>query len=523
MLAGVTTTAPLIGQERSPEQAKPERAVAQGPHAWSLDEAIARLKIYPKDSFLQYVALQLARRGNRLDEISQKIAQIRGDEERALRMERAGRVDLFSIFTGALAVQESLQFDTMRGERSRRSPPGRPMPPAPVTKDSERGRQADEAKPLPARVNVADLTGPTIKSHPWEKMLNGKKPTISPLARCVPEDFYFAEFRSLNKLLEALEVSDLWGTHLFNQAAQEAHSQLVGDRLKNQLVVETNKVLRPFYDLVVGEVAVTGSDLFAREGSDVTLLFRFKQADVFKARMDGFLANVAKARPDVQRTSGKYRGVDYVHLTTPDRTIHVFAAYPAPDVHVRSNSKVAFERILEAVQAKQADGKPVRRLGDTAEFAYIRTLLPPGAEEEDGLVYLSDPFIRRLVGPELKLTERRRMLCYNHLRMIGHAALLYRTEHGKAAESLKTLAEAQCAPGLFGEGNLTCPDGGHYKLAVDGTTGVCSHHGHAQSLTPCCEIPVAQVTGEEAEEYKAFLQDTASTGAPSLIRSLCAS
>src|SRR5439155_6530245 len=170
-------------------------------------------------------------------------------------------------------------------------PPPRPPPPQvergrqaaeEQRQQAERERQAAEEKRRQARVQVADLTGPTIKSHPWEKMLNGKKPAISPLAKCVPEDFYFAEFRSLNKLLETMEVSDLWGTHLFNQAAQEARTQLLGDRLKNQLVVETNHLLRPFYDVVVEEVAVTGSDLFAREGNDVTLLFRFKQPEVFK-------------------------------------------------------------------------------------------------------------------------------------------------------------------------------------------------------------------------------------------------
>jgi len=113
-------------------------------------------------------------------------------------------------------------------------------------------------------------------------------------------------------------------------------------------------------------------------------------------------------------------------VTTPDRQIHAFSAYPKPDLHVRSNSKPALERVLAAV----AGDEKVSRLGDSAEFRYIRTLMPRGAKEEDGFVYLSDPFIRRLVGPELKLTERRRMICFNHLRLIGHAAMLFRTLYG---------------------------------------------------------------------------------------------
>ena len=70
----------------------------------------------------------------------------------------------------------------------------------------------------------------------------------------------------------------------------------------------------------------------------------------------------------------------------------------------------------------------------------------------------------QLVGPQVKLTERRRMLCYNHLRMIGHAALLFRTERGRAPASLEELRDSGAAPGLFGEGALSCPDGGRYAL-----------------------------------------------------------
>jgi hypothetical protein len=475
---------PLAGQEKE--------AAAKG-RLWTLDEALEQLRLYPRDPYLQYVALQLARREHKDDDTvaTQILSLAGGPDGRRGRNERAARVDLFSLFSGALAVQESLQLDTMRGERGRRPGP------------AEKG----EAVRKPEKVQVASLSGPTVKSHPWKTMLAGKTPDVGRLARCVPEDFYLVEFRSLVKLLEAMDQSDLWGTHLFSQATQEARTQLVGERLKKQLAVETNRLLRPFYDAVVAEVAVTGSDLYVREGSDVTLIFRFKQPEVFKARMDGFLASAEKADAGARRSEGKYLGVPFVHLETPGRGLHVYSAYPEADLHVRSNSRVALERVIEAIQGKNGDGKTVRRLGDTDEFAYIRTLMPRGAAEEDGFVYLSDPFIRRLVGPVLKLTERRRMICYNHLRMIGHAALMYRTEHGKAPTSLEELAKAGCAPGEFGKGDLACPDGGKYSLSPDGLTAVCSHHGTAHALTPCCEIPVQEVSGEEADEYRAFLND----------------
>src|SRR5713226_668445 len=113
---------PLAGQEKKSLKSRLKKAL-RGQPAWTIDEAMAQLRLYPRDAYLQYVALQLARREQREDEIARQIEQFLGDEVRQQRNQRANRADLFNIFTGALAVQESLQLDTMRGERARRQPP----------------------------------------------------------------------------------------------------------------------------------------------------------------------------------------------------------------------------------------------------------------------------------------------------------------------------------------------------------------------------------------------------------------
>ena len=514
--------------------------------AWTLDEAVAALSLQPRDAYLQYVVLQLARRAGRFDEIEPRVRRLVTTDADA-RAERRRGADLFGLFTGALAVQESLQLDAMRSVTPARARPatsaatpdavtrntngavarppgtrrqarrrGRARPPrapgnvnANVVQSPPMFESIDPERPARTRgpVQVSTLAGPTIKSHPWEKMLAGRRPAISALARAVPEDFYFAEFRALTKLLDAFEAGDLWGSHLSHQAFRDTATLDVGERLKRQLAVETDPRTRPFYDLVVEEVAVAGSDPFVREGSDVTLLFRVKQPLFFRERMDSFIDAAAKARPDARRETGQHLGVEYVQLRTPERDVSVVSAYPEEGLHVRSNSPAAFRRIIEAIKGKDAQGRAVRRLGDASEFAYMRTLMPRDDAREDGFVYLSDPFVRRLMGPVVKLTERRRLLCYNHLRMTGHAALLFRTERGRAPSSLEELKESGAAPGLFGEGALSCPDRGRYALSADATTGVCSHHGHALRLTPNIEAPVAEVSGEEADEYGDFLAE----------------
>src|SRR5262249_42245665 len=84
---------------------------------------------------------------------------------------------------------------------------------------------------------------------------------------------------------------------------------------------------------------------------------------------------------------------------------------------------------------------------------------------------------------------------------------LYRSEHGCLPESLWQLEDADCVPGIFNEGDFTCPEGGNYVLADDCLTGVSDIYGRADCLTPCCDLPKPEATPEEvaavAEQFKA--------------------
>ena len=311
-------------------------------------------------------------------------------------------------------------------------------------------------------------------------MLNGKTSNNSVLANYVPADNYYIRFRSVSRMLDIIDGGNLFAKHLYTQIGEQAFARETDQRLRQQLAVETNPLARPFYDLVVKEIAITGSDPFVNEGSDVTLLFRFDQDLVFRTQMDAYLTAAEKSGADVVREEQTSEGVPFVHLTSPDRNVHVFSAYPQKGLHVRSNSKTAFLRILRLIKG-QSD-KSLTSLAKSEEFAYVRTLMPVDAPDEDGFIYLSDPFIRRLVGPELKLTELRRLKCFNNLRMIGHAAAMYETENGHRPKSLNELEQANCLPDHFNEGPLKCSCGGEYSLSSDGRHGVCSHHGHAERV-----------------------------------------
>lgn len=472
-------------------------------NAWTLAEAREHLKYAPRDAYVQYVALQLARQEGQLDEVAREISQRLPRRNRWSN--RRDQVNLFSLFSGQLAVQESLQLDALAPEPEE---PGRPAArngprSGPLPLDD---RQDDNAR-RGEIVGVSELQGPEIASHPWVEMLGDRQVQVTGLALKTPADFYFVSFHSVGKLLDATDLANDWGAYAFAQANRSARTQLTTQRLLEQLAVEVKPELRTLYDAAVAEIAIVGSDLFFREGSDVTLLFRVRQPQAFQVVMDRMLVNAQQTRADAVRTTGQFLGVPYTSVATPDRTVQVYSAYPSPELHVRSNSLAGLQRVLAAIQGQDEQGRQVARLGETDEFRYVRSLLPEGAAEEDGFIYLSDPFVRRLMSAEVRLTERRRLLCYNHLRMIGHAALMHRTQTGENAGSLAELAASGCAPGEFGAGAFACPDGGQYELAADGLTGVCTHHGYASQLTPCLEAEAARVTAAEATAYRQFVEE----------------
>ena len=72
--AGIVTLALLCGSGgvRGQEEKTP------GPQPWTLDEAVEQLSLYPRDVYLQYVALQLAQRENRTPEVNAQLQRVLG-------------------------------------------------------------------------------------------------------------------------------------------------------------------------------------------------------------------------------------------------------------------------------------------------------------------------------------------------------------------------------------------------------------------------------------------------------------
>src|SRR5918997_5116285 len=89
-LASALLFLPLLVSSRGGAQSR--EAVTR--QAWKLDEAVAALSLQPRDAYLQYVVLQLARRAGRFDEVEPDVRRL-ALSDADLRAERRSGADLF--------------------------------------------------------------------------------------------------------------------------------------------------------------------------------------------------------------------------------------------------------------------------------------------------------------------------------------------------------------------------------------------------------------------------------------------
>jgi hypothetical protein len=376
--------------------------------------------------------------------------------------------ELYELTTGAAAITESLQTRRMNAVAARR----------------------DERR----TVAVDTIKGIDIAEHPWEKMMGGRRPEPEPLARLVPRDNYYIRFRRLDKFIEFSDLLDQWGTNLIRTYELTSRDYLLKKRYEQQLCLRSTALGRTLGPLVVRGIAFTGNDPYLREGTDVCVLFQVIDRNVFFAAVEPFIAE-ARQKFGARLTQGKddYHGVTVESFVTPRREVSLYRA-GVGDVVAYANSPAGIRRVLDAAAGR---GKC---LADSPDFQYMRTIFRPDDADEDGFAFLSDPFIRGLVGPAGKIKERRRLEALTSLQMLTYGAMLARQEGGKPPTSA---ADVLRATGLS-PAEVPLPEG--KPAAWDGDAGfaISDVYNTIHFATPLVELPIDRVTPTEAAEYQRF-------------------
>lgn len=374
--------------------------------------------------------------------------------------------ELYDLTTGALAIQKSLQLDRM-------TDPNR-----------------DRSERL---VNFEDILPVTVRSHTFDEMRKGKTPVHSALAELVPEDQYYLRFNSMDKLRELLDFANQWGPSLLRLAEPVGADYGIAERVRQQLCLPDTLISRMLGPTVVRELAVTGSDPYLREGSDITILFDVRTRTVFQHAVDRHFESAADAFEGAKRNRDSYHDIAIESLVSPFRRVSCFRCWLG-DVCVYSNSATAIRRIIDT----HAKERPC--LAAAADFRYMRAVVyPMDHEKEDGFLYLSDSFIRNLVGPETRIKEVRRLQAMTSMRMLTNATLFHGHQHGPGVPTIDELTRTASLTAS----DVYDPEGGMIYANADGV-GYSTAYGSQAFLTPLLEIEAGKATSRERDDYAVF-------------------
>jgi hypothetical protein len=375
---------------------------------------------------------------------------------------------LYETTTGAAAIAESLQLQRLLSRDFRDS-----------------GRRT---------IDIAKVPGIEIAQHPWKQMMADKTPAPEPLAKLVPHDNYYLAFKNIRKFIELGEIADQWGTSLTR--AYEVHSRdyQLKQRYERQLCLRSTVLGKTLGPLVIRGVAVTGSDGYVREGSDITVLFHVVNRGLFLAAVEPFIQEARKGWGDrLKESKDTYRDIDIENFVTPLREVSLHRV-TIGDFVIYSNSPAAVRRIIDTHQGR------LTALADSLDFQYMRTVFRADDKDEDGFAFLSDAFIRQLVGPASKIKEKRRMEAVTSLYMATNDALFTAWETGKLPDSSKDLYSSA----LLKVEQLYTPEGRGVAWDADRKQAVSDAYNTIHFATPLIELPIDRVTETEQRDYEQF-------------------
>lgn len=441
--------------------------VATGPTSLYRDwarrqnEHFARLlQHYPDESFFEYALLQSADRYGVKPPTFSRPAASRDEIEE----------DLYRAFSGGLTVQQALQRRALDSEAAAGN----------------------------LDIHISTLTPPSLRTLPFDAMLKrslevGEKTHVHAIAKLVPADQYFVHFGSVHALNELFSLAGDWGNELLRVFTVRATEHHLRDKFQEQLCLQTDGLSKLFEAGVVAELAMTGADTFIAEGTDLTILLRLDDPDLFLSAANGWLADASARHPELVVRDFHYRGHQVQARYTEDRIVSSFVINVG-EYAIYSSSHRAIRRVIDTLVG-QSDS-----LLDAPDYRYVTTVLPPGEDEHAAYLFASDAFLRRITSPAWKISEKRRMQCFNNLVMLNNASLFYRLETGGSPNSLSDLVEGR----FVDPKKLVCPHGGAYAIDAERDTCTCSLHNRLKYLTPNIELSVLQISKEESQEYARY-------------------
>ena len=347
---------------------------------------------------------------------------------------------LLSLLGGRAAVDETLQLD--------------------------RALEADEPGTATVSMPIAQVEGIDVEPHPWKEMMAGRAAPRLPLADCVPHDRAMLYLPQPKEALDGLEhgaASFLQRVSSFARQGRLDYSVI--ERMLGDLGLGDGLGRRLIRMGGLRSAVIFVPDLSLLAGTEVTVV-----AEVTPA----FLPLLPLVEGEVQS-----KAVPGGTALRARRGGRVFL----------STSRAELEA---ALKLDAADG--AGSLGRSEELAFLLLQLAP-TERTQAFAYLSDPFIRKLVGPSQRIAKARLDRARGEMETLAGAALLRRQDApGEVASVERLLALGYLAPGFPARDYRLLPDGRVESPAF----------GPLERLHPVARLLPTEVTANEAARYGAF-------------------
>ncbi|MEN8254252.1 MAG: hypothetical protein ABFR33_02170, partial [Verrucomicrobiota bacterium] len=325
-------------------------------------------------------------------------------------------------------------------------------------------------------VPIASVEGVKVESHPFGKMLGENTGGGLALAEMVPMDRFFVYLSKPEAMLPLLNegadfISQMGSAHTGNSI-----KYYLKKRYLKRLGMDEKWIELFLRSGGVAECALMAPDMFFIDGTDITVVSRLaKPALVMPLLKMLGVPELSQGMVEVENGAGQM-----VYWIVKG------------DLLMAGTSKVELEQVLGLV-ANGGEGS----LGKSDEFRYMLTQLPVSGQTR-AYAYCSDPFIRRLVGPETKIGQLRRIDAMGRLQQITSAALLARLDGMAEGQTMESLKANGYLPASFAtEGYLLDKDlVAHSDL-----------YGTLAGMRSLSSVPVDMVTEAEAKAYKGYVEN----------------
>ncbi|MGL6196839.1 MAG: hypothetical protein ACRC2T_18660 [Thermoguttaceae bacterium] len=325
-------------------------------------------------------------------------------------------------------------------------------------------------------VDIGELEGITVAEIDWEPLVENLSPALDPHAKYVPFDQHFAVFPSVQAAQAVLAAVTESGLSALSNPVRDGVTAPNADlkvvkRYLAQLEL-TQEIMEGLANSgKVKSVAITGSDTYFEDGTDIAILFETDSPDA--------IIELLRAT-----NSGD---------ATPKRLVEKIDA----ETVILTNSRYQLDQVRKTTK------KEIPSLADLDEFRYFRDRYKIGEPDETVFVFLSDATIRRWCSPCWRIGQSRRIEQQEILATLTIENIQELISMQPGAEKAISIFDSEDQvpespikrdPQLLAETK--------YILTPNGA--ISKTYGSYNSLTPISELQIKKVSPAEKAAYKSW-------------------